>query len=59
MIMEENKAKSTEKESSSNAALQRGKEAILADDKINKKDRNDPEVKEQQAKDDEKWRNEG
>ena len=57
--MENNKDKSAEKDndSSSEAALERGKAAIKADDQIKNKDLNDPKVKAENKKDAEKWRN--
>ncbi len=44
---------------SGEAAIDRGKKAIEADDKINKTDINKPEVKKDKEKDAEQWRNEG
>ena len=57
--MENNKDKSAEKESSADSSLERGKRAIEADEKINKKDLDKPEVKKEKEKDAEQWRNEG
>ncbi len=57
--MKDDKEKSTKDDNSSAAALQRGKEAIAAEDKINKKDPQDPKVKGEKEKDAENWRNEG
>jgi len=57
--MEDNKNNSAEKETSSEATLERGKKAIEAEDKIKKKDVNDPQVQKEKEKDAEQWRNEG
>jgi len=57
--MKKDKEKASEADSSSKAALERGKEAIKADEKINKKDKDTAQVKSQEAKDAEQWRNEG
>lgn len=57
--MEDKKKKSVEEDASSEAALERGKKAINADKEINKKNPEDPKVKEEDKKDAEQWRNEG
>jgi hypothetical protein len=57
--MENNKDKATDKEVSAEAAIERGKAAIKADEQINKKDLDDPKVKAEKEKDAEQWRNEG
>jgi hypothetical protein len=56
---EKNKDKAAEEESSSKAAVQRGEEAIKADEKINKKELDASQVKAEREKDAEQWRNEG
>ena len=58
-MMEKDEKKSTSEESSSEAALERGKKAIEADERITGKNPNDPKVQEEKRKDAEKWRNEG
>jgi len=57
--MENNKDKAAEEQTSSKATLQRGEEAIKADEKINKKDLDASQVKAEREKDAEQWRNEG
>ena len=57
--MENNKDKAADKETSTEAAVERGKAAIKADEQINKKDLDDPKVKAEKEKDAEQWRNEG
>lgn len=57
--MEKDKDKAAQQESSSKAVLERGKEAIEADEKINKKDLDAKELKADDEKDAEQWRNEG
>jgi hypothetical protein len=52
--MEDNKPMSSGNVSSSNASLDPGKKAILAEDKAKKMDTDDPEAKKQKAKDAEK-----
>jgi hypothetical protein len=57
--MEDKKKKSVEEHASSQAAVERGKKAVKADEEINKKNLQDPKVKEDKEKDAEQWRNEG
>jgi hypothetical protein len=58
-IMENDKNKPAESETSSKEALERGKKAIEAEEKLNEKDPEDPKVKKEKEKDAEQWRNEG
>jgi hypothetical protein len=46
-------------DSSSAAALERGRQAIKAHHLAAREDENDPDVQEQERQDAEKWRNEG
>jgi len=57
--MDKDQNKIAEQDSSSTAALDRGKKAIDADEKINKKDLDLSRVKDEGEKDAEQWRNEG
>ena len=57
--MEKDKDKAASAESSSEAVVQRGNEAIKADETINKKDLDAAQVKAEKEKDAEQWRNEG
>ena len=57
--MENNKDKAADKETSTEATVERGKAAIKADEQINKKNLDDPKVKAGKEKDAEQWRNEG
>lgn len=56
--MENKKEKSLENDTSSESSVIRGKKAIRADEDINKKDLDKSEVKKDQEKDAEQWRNE-
>jgi hypothetical protein len=57
--METKKEQSADKETSSESVIKRGKEAIEADEKINKAGQDKTEVKKDEKKDAEQWRNEG
>jgi hypothetical protein len=57
--MEDKNKKSLPEDTSSEASIERGKKSIRADEEINKKDPQDPKVKEDKKKDAEQWRNEG
>ena len=57
--MENEEKKSASEENSSKAVLERGKKAIEADEKITKKNPDDPKVQAEKKQDAEHWRNEG
>lgn len=57
--MNDDKKKPEENEYSSASTIERGKKAIEANEKLNKKDGESPEGKKEKEKDAEEWRNEG
>ena len=57
--MDKEEKKPAGDDTSSEATVERGKKAVDADERINRKDPEDPKVKDEKAKDAERWRNEG
>jgi hypothetical protein len=51
--------KTSNKENDTESAIERGKQAVKADEKINKAGQDKSQVKKERKKDAEQWRNEG
>jgi hypothetical protein len=57
--MENKKDKASNKKNDTESAIERGKQAVKADEKINKAGQDKNQVKKEREKDAEQWRNEG